>query len=61
MVMGVKYQVMCCKFPEELLQITFTHLKGLAGLIPDAPEVSLIHNIEELFKKVRRDFPLFVE
>ncbi len=52
MVMGVKYQVMCCKFPEEVLQVTSTHLQGLAALIPGTTEQTLILSIDDMIKKV---------
>jgi len=55
MVMGVKYQIMSCKFPEEIMQVTCTHLKGLSLLIPGAAENSTIKSIEDqLLKKFEK-------
>ncbi|CAG9334532.1 unnamed protein product [Blepharisma stoltei] len=34
MVMGVKMQFLCVKYPEEILQVTLNHLKELLALIP---------------------------
>lgn len=53
MIMGVKYQTMCCKFPEELLQVACTHMQELIKLIPGAAEISYVKSIQERFMKVR--------
>ena len=52
MIMGVKYQLVCCKYPEEILQITYTHMNELIALISDDSEASHIRKIQELVKKV---------
>lgn len=54
MIMGVKYQILCCKFPEELLQITYTHLRGLSLLLKSGPELAILNTIEENLKKVSK-------
>lgn len=57
--MGVKYQVLCCKFPEELLQITYTHLQGVISLIKASTEFILLNQVEETFKKKYEKYSIY--
>jgi hypothetical protein len=38
MFMGVKQQIMCMKFPEELVHLTLNHLEHAANFIQGTPE-----------------------
>ena len=42
MLMGVKRQVLCIRYPEELLHVTAIHLETVRALIPDYPEAQLL-------------------
>jgi hypothetical protein len=42
MVMGVKRQALCVRYPEELLHVTAIHLETVRALIPEAPEAQLL-------------------
>lgn len=42
MVMGVKRQALCIRYPEELLHVTAIHLETVRSLITEAPEAQLL-------------------
>ena len=43
MLMGFKYQVLSVTSPEELYQVTLTHLTTIAGLIKGTPTETLVN------------------
>lgn len=42
MVMGVKRQALCVRYPEELLHVTAIHLETVRALISEAPEAQML-------------------
>ena len=46
MSMGVKQQILCCKFPEEIIQVTNNHLSVLQEIVKgNATVSSIIHEV----------------
>lgn len=54
MTMGFKLQLLCCKSPHELLQVTLNHLESLKGIVHFSDTVcALIDHASRLAIDVR--------
>ena len=54
--MSTKYQILACKFPEELLQITRRHLNSMLAM---ATESTITKSVEYAIQKLN-GVPLFI-
>ncbi|KAM5267278.1 protein OSCP1 isoform 1-T1 [Hipposideros larvatus] len=50
MTMALKYQVLLCPRPKDVLLVTFNHLDAIKGFIQDAP--ALLHLVDETFRQL---------
>ncbi|KAM8790069.1 protein OSCP1 isoform 2-T2 [Rhynchonycteris naso] len=50
MTMALKYQVLLCPRPKDVLLVTFNHLDAIKGFIRDNP--NLLHLVDETFRKL---------
>jgi hypothetical protein len=44
MLMGMKYQITSCAYPDEIYQVTMTHLTSMAALVKNSPSEVLIQD-----------------
>jgi len=49
MLMGLKYQLLCCRQPKDILQITLTHLQNVKAIVKDAATQA---QVEDVIQKV---------
>jgi hypothetical protein len=54
MTMGVKYQMLACTSPTQLLQVTLNHLNTLKAIVDGTPVADLVENAITLVNAVRR-------
>ncbi|XP_066125731.1 protein OSCP1 isoform X3 [Saccopteryx bilineata] len=50
MTMALKYQVLLCPRPKDVLLVTFNHLDAIKGFIQDNPD--LLHLVDETFRQL---------
>ncbi|XP_019582101.2 protein OSCP1 isoform X2 [Rhinolophus sinicus] len=50
MTMALKYQVLLCPRPKDVLLVTFNHLDAIKGFIQDSP--ALLHLVDETFRQL---------
>lgn len=50
MTMAMKYQVLLCPRPKDVLLVTFNHLDTIKGLIQDNP--ALLHLVDETLRQL---------
>lgn len=50
MTMALKYQVLLCPRPKDVLLVTFNHLDTIKGLIQDNP--ALVHLVDETLRQL---------
>lgn len=51
MIMGVKMQILCVKYPEEILQITLNHLKELNSMIRSPESQAILNKVIDRLKE----------
>lgn len=50
MTMALKYQVLLCPRPKDVLLVTFNHLDAIKGFIQDSP--TLLQLVDETFRQL---------
>ena len=53
MTMGFKYQLVSCKFPEELIGVTFNHVDSVRKMVEEPTTIQLLDAFWKRFNEVR--------
>jgi len=56
MLMGLKYQIVSCTFPEEIYQVTINHLNTVAGIVKGSASETLVTDTINLLQSTTATF-----
>ena len=56
MLMGLKFQILTCKFPEQVLYITINHMKHILTIVENSPAEALVKEVIERLEKRFKSF-----
>ena len=59
MLMGMKYQFLSCTSPDEIYNVTITHLQAIADLIKGSSVELLVNDCMDQFKKLCSGFTAY--
>lgn len=59
MLMGMKYQFLTCTSPDEIYNVTITHLQAIADLIKGSTVELLVNDCMNQFKQLAQTFTAY--